>query len=142
MALAFLQSPPNRSEEAHTAGRRAREVIIHSLFAIESAWGQSLAASVPRNPPKTEERGQNVGGPWKAARTLTARLGILGGPSKSCTICSSLLAGGPEKPRVKTQARKASPPLSLKGRESGSRRFGNTATVTWPVAGTEQPWGL
>lgn len=35
-------------EEAHTARRRAWDVTIHSLFATESAWDRSLAASASK----------------------------------------------------------------------------------------------
>lgn len=61
------------------------------------------------NPPKVEERGQKLDGPWKVARR--DRLQVEGGwrgqvsPEvfKIPQICSSLLAGWPEKPRVKPQ---------------------------------------
>lgn len=96
-------------EEAHNAGRRAREVIIHSLFATESAWNQSLAASGSEQSTYKTEEGTETGWSLKGSQETDCKSGSHQRPSQSCKICSSLLAGWPEKPRVKTQTWKLSP---------------------------------
>lgn len=87
--------------------KKGRGVIIHSLFAIESAWDQSLAVSASKQSTKKQGEGTETGWSLEGSQErLTAREGGRGDPqrsSRSHNICGSLLAGWPEKPRVKTQ---------------------------------------
>lgn len=107
--LSFFNHLQTSQEEAHNAGRSTREVIIHSLFAIESAWNQSLAASGSEQSTYKIEKGTETGCSLKGSQETDCKSGSHQRPSKSCKICSSLLAGWPEKPRVKTQTWKLSP---------------------------------